>query len=164
MAHHKCEIHLNSLRGSLHFYPPKHPKKRSSLFRTSMADYAAPSFSLGLDLGFDSEPQIAVEEESSSPNSVPTSAPANAHALRQDGEEFGTEIAEDSDLETGPEEEPPRMLKRLRRGSTLLRATPPSSFNPDDDIEEFSSQEDGLKGIQTYCIYNRRQINCLKML
>ncbi|XP_015898383.4 uncharacterized protein LOC107431874 [Ziziphus jujuba] len=115
-----------------------------------MADYAAPSFSLGLDLGFDSEPQIPVEEEEcSSPKPAPVPAPVldpNANAHRQDGKEFETEVAEDSDPETGPQEKRPRILKRLRRGPSQLRETPPSSFNLDDDeIEEFSSQEDSLE-------------------
>ncbi|GLT73321.1 hypothetical protein SLA2020_451890 [Shorea laevis] len=85
-----------------------------------MAGCEPPSFSLGLDLGLDWEPQDEV---------------------------FGPEVL-DSDPEIGPE--PPRILKRLRRGPTTATKTPllqkrldsPQSFCArDDEIEEFSSQD-----------------------
>ena len=96
-----------------------------------MAGYDPPSFSLGLDLGLDSEPQIA-------PDKHPTQTPA------PHDEDFGPEVM-DSDPESRPE--PPRILKRLRRGPTTTPTTKtPSSHAVDDDIEDFSSEDDFLKG------------------
>ncbi|KAF3953792.1 hypothetical protein CMV_020798 [Castanea mollissima] len=96
-----------------------------------MAGYEPPSFSLGLDLGLDSEPQIA-------PDKHPTQKPA------PHDEDFGPEVM-DSDPESRPE--PPRILKRLRRGPTTTSPTTktPSSHVVDDDIEDFSSEDDFLK-------------------
>ncbi|KAF3453471.1 hypothetical protein FNV43_RR03911 [Rhamnella rubrinervis] len=110
-----------------------------------MADYAAPSFSLGLDLGLDSEPEIAVEESSSSKTApAPATDPLLNLPTSPGNEDEELELlVEDSDNETGPE--PPRILKRLRRGPTHFRETPTSLCNGDDDIEDFSSQEDGVK-------------------
>ena len=82
--------------------------------------YEPPSFSLGLDLGLDSEPQIA-------PDDHPTQTPA------PNDQDFGPEVM-DSDPETRPE--PPRILKRLRRGPTTTKT--PQSRALDDDIEDFS--------------------------
>ncbi|KAL0000830.1 hypothetical protein SO802_014611 [Lithocarpus litseifolius] len=73
-----------------------------------MAGYEPPSFSLGLDLGLDSEPQIAP------PDKHPTQTPA------PHDEDFGPEVM-DSDPESRPE--PPRILKRLRRGPTTTPTT-----------------------------------------
>ncbi|KAL0000827.1 hypothetical protein SO802_014609 [Lithocarpus litseifolius] len=72
-----------------------------------MAGYEPPSFSLGLDLGLDSEPQIAPDK-----HPTQTSAPHD--------EDFGPEVM-DSDPESRPE--PPRILKRLRREQISLPAT-----------------------------------------
>lgn len=95
-----------------------------------MAGYDPPSFSLGLDLGLDSEPQIA-------PDKHPTQTPA------PHDEDFGPEVM-DSDPESRPE--PPRILKRLRRGPTTTPTTKtPSPRAVDDDIEDFSSEDDFLK-------------------
>ena len=92
-----------------------------------MAGYEPPSFSLGLDLGLDSEPQIA-------PDKHPTQTPAPRD------ENFGPEV-----MDSDPE--PPRILKRLRRGPTTTPTTKtPSSHAVDDDIEDFSSEDDFLKG------------------
>ncbi|RDX64721.1 hypothetical protein CR513_56685, partial [Mucuna pruriens] len=77
-----------------------------------MANSEMPSFSLGLDLDLDTPPHSPI-------NPPPCPAP----------------YASDSDPDTRPD--PPRpILKRLRRGP------PPPSFDADDDIEEFSSQDD----------------------
>ena len=93
-----------------------------------MAGYEPPSFSLGLDLGLDSELQIA-------PDKHPTQTPAPRD------ENFGPEVM-DSDPESRPE--PPRIL---RRGPTTTPTTKtPSSHVVDDDIEDFSSEDDFLKG------------------
>ncbi|KAF3953788.1 hypothetical protein CMV_020794 [Castanea mollissima] len=54
----------------------------------------------------------------------------------------------DSDPESRPE--PPRILKRLRRGPTATPTTKtPSSHAVDDDIEDFSSEDDFLKEMIT---------------
>ncbi|CAL0317479.1 unnamed protein product [Lupinus luteus] len=87
-----------------------------------MADFAAPSFSLGFDLSFDSD------------FSTHQSPPLSPSPLRnhRDGDDFAPQVP-DSDPETGPDP-PRRILKRLRR--TL------PCFDVDDDIQEFSSQDD----------------------
>ncbi|PON91999.1 Rho GTPase-activating protein [Trema orientale] len=109
-----------------------------------MADCEAPSFSLGFDFGFESEPQVAVEEHSVLPKPAPDTPgidPSDRTPIDgDDDEKFGHEVA-DSDPETGPD--PPRVLKRLRRGPPQLREMPPASCcNGEEEIEEFSSQED----------------------
>ena len=96
-----------------------------------MAGYDPPSFSLGLDLGLDSEPQIA-------PDKHPTQTPTPLD------EDFRHEVM-DSDPESRPE--PPRILKHLKRGpTTTLTTKTPSPRAVDDDIEDFSSEDDFLKG------------------
>ncbi|PON51509.1 Rho GTPase-activating protein [Parasponia andersonii] len=109
-----------------------------------MADCEAPSFSLGFEFGFESEPQAAVEEHSVLPKPAPDTPGIDSSdrtPIDGDGDEkFGHDVA-DLDPETGPE--PPRVLKRLRRGPPQLREMPPaSSCNGEEEIEEFSSQED----------------------
>ena len=96
-----------------------------------MARYEPPSFSLGLDLGLDSEPQIA-------PNKHPTQTPT------PHDEDFRPEVM-DSNPESRPE--PPLILKRLKRDPTTPLTT--KTLSPcavDDDIEDFSSEDDFLKG------------------
>ncbi|KAI4308012.1 hypothetical protein L6164_031131 [Bauhinia variegata] len=104
-----------------------------------MADCEAPSFSLGLDLGFDSEPPS---------NELPPHSPIRPVACgRKYGDEDLGPLVVDSDQDTGPEP-PARILKRLRRrpggGSSSVRKQekPKVCFAGDDDIEEFSSEED----------------------
>ena len=96
-----------------------------------MAGYEPPSFSLGLDPGLDSEPHIA-------PDKHPTqiSAPHD--------EDLGPEVM---DLDPESQLELPRILKRLKRGPTTTSTTrTPSPRAIDDDIEDFSSEDDFLKG------------------
>ncbi|XP_028789568.1 uncharacterized protein LOC114745579 [Neltuma alba] len=102
-----------------------------------MADCEAPSFSLGLDLDH------TVDE--SAPRS-PLSPP-RASARAEDEEGFGPDVAE-SDPDMAPDP-PPRILKRLRRGpgdgsasSVQRQKGLPSGFDGDDDIEDFSDEED----------------------
>lgn len=101
-----------------------------------MAEFEPPSFSLGFDFDLDSEPQTTATID---PSFSKRSSTNPSFRL----------IEEDDDFEIP---DPPRTLKRLRRG------TPPESSsaavaaqklesvemcgNVDDDIEEFSSQED----------------------
>lgn len=109
-----------------------------------MADYEPPSFSLGFDLGFDSELQTAAADHS-------TPAPAPDPSLGSDAlkpvdvdEEIGPQIT-GSDPDLGPR--PVRPLKRLKRGLGL-KWEPATPFrNIDDEIEEFSSPEDIIRGI-----------------
>ena len=105
-----------------------------------MADCEPPSFSLGFDFFFDSEHQIAQDPL------VHSTGPKPEDDDDDEEEEFGTRV-EDSDPETRPE--PPRVLKRLRRGPPplLCETTPSRSCVGDDEIEEFSSQDDDLEGI-----------------
>lgn len=98
-----------------------------------MADFEPPSFSLGFDFDIDSEPQSTV---------LPTIK----------------EIDDDDDFESPKmdpdpkDSDPPRSLKRLRRGS-ISKSEPAAQklklgetwCTVDDDIEEFSSQEDEPK-------------------
>ncbi|OIW02870.1 hypothetical protein TanjilG_29646 [Lupinus angustifolius] len=86
-----------------------------------MADFAAPSFSLGFDLSFDS-------------HQSPPLSPSPHHNHHRHDEDFPPQVP-DSDPETGPDP-PRRILKRLRR------APPHLCFDVDDDIQEFSSQDD----------------------
>ncbi|XP_027332780.1 uncharacterized protein LOC113847726 [Abrus precatorius] len=81
-----------------------------------MADSEIPSFSLGLDLALDT------------PSHSPINPPPSP-----------TPQVSDSDPETGPDP-PRRILKRLRRGP-LKQPDPTPSVDADDDIEEFSSQD-----------------------
>nr|GMC72455.1 Rho GTPase-activating protein like [Ipomoea batatas] len=111
-----------------------------------MADFEPPSFSLGLDDDLDSEP-----------NSIPVPIPSPKRAKR-----FPVSlrtIAEDNDDDfelpgPGPDPkctDPPPTLKRLRRGPTSCKPTPAAENlnvkeeklrDVEDEIEEFSSQED----------------------
>ncbi|XP_040988800.1 uncharacterized protein LOC121236438 isoform X1 [Juglans microcarpa x Juglans regia] len=110
-----------------------------------MAGYEPPSFSLGLDLGIDSELQVSFEEF---PVQIPASDPVTNGPANGD-EAFLPEVM-DSDPETVPE--PPRILKRLRRGPPttktpsfrLLQESQQSCGAVDDEIEEFSSQDEGF--------------------
>lgn len=111
-----------------------------------MADCEIPSFSLGLDLDH------TVHEAPSSPLSPP-----GASARPDDEEGFGPEVIE-SDPDLGPDP-PPRILKRLRRGlasqsssSVQRQEDLQSCLDADDDIEEFSSQDDLLEGNSLYLI------------
>ncbi|KAL8462539.1 hypothetical protein ACS0TY_032739 [Phlomoides rotata] len=103
-----------------------------------MADYdfEAPSFSLGLDFDLQSEPQH-----------TPAKRPSDTANLRTIGED-------DDDFESPARiSHPPPTLKRLRRGSTARPAyegRKPESEGPqcnvDDEIEDFSSDEDCPRG------------------
>nr|DAD20505.1 TPA_asm: hypothetical protein HUJ06_021968 [Nelumbo nucifera] len=108
-----------------------------------MEDFTAPSFSLGLDLDFDSEPQTAPIEASPSQEVPETSNNASFETFQDDGD-FQLP-ALDPGLQS---EDPPPRLKRLKRGpatqlSRVFDKQPaPPYLGFDDDIEEFSSQED----------------------
>ncbi|TYK23252.1 uncharacterized protein E5676_scaffold142G003010 [Cucumis melo var. makuwa] len=101
-----------------------------------MAYYEPPSFSLGLDLGFDLSPQIPLPDEPSSNSSVGV----NISSKQDDGGVVDCigEIGQVS----------PRKFKRLKRGPARCssvskkRESSPLFSVVDDDIEQFSSQED----------------------
>ncbi|KAI3828305.1 hypothetical protein L1987_02405 [Smallanthus sonchifolius] len=106
-----------------------------------MADFEAPSFSLGLDFDLlDSEPQIATATEL---NKAPTTSNHFSVAgtiLEDNDEDFETLTVVDSDSENRGSS--PK-LKRLRRGSTVKEDLQSSEVVvDDDDIDDFSSQED----------------------
>lgn len=115
-----------------------------------MADFELPSFSLGLDFDLDSQPQ-----EEPIPN-----LSLNGNAQQAERSISGAtccgiqENPIDDDFETPstvlepPVLEPPRLLKRLRRGSTSettssARKVKPKveRLNVDDEIEEFSEED-----------------------
>lgn len=118
-----------------------------------MADFAPPTFSLGLDFDLDSEPQTTtLREEDPSPKAPPQASTSPTLRTIQDfvGDDF-----ESPPMALDPEaSEPPRTLKRLRRGPTnepplvaqKLEESVDLWGNVDDDIEEFSSQEDTHRG------------------
>ncbi|XP_060189411.1 uncharacterized protein LOC132618369 [Lycium barbarum] len=104
-----------------------------------MADFGAPSFSLGLEFDIDSEPQSTVLPK----------PPINLQTIN----EFDDDFESPKTGNDPPVSDPPRSLKRLRRGS-VSKPEPPAQklklgkeawCNVDDDIEEFSSQEDEPK-------------------
>ncbi|KAM2718281.1 hypothetical protein EV1_030214 [Malus domestica] len=107
----------------------------------SMADYEPPSFSLGLDLGFDSQLQPAAANHSTPAAAPNSSRGSNAHTPVEVDEELEPQI-------TGPDPDPGsrpgRPLKRLKRGVAEKRESTPATpcRNVDDDIEDFSSGED----------------------
>ncbi|KAK4341851.1 hypothetical protein RND71_037667 [Anisodus tanguticus] len=111
-----------------------------------MADFEPPSFSLGLDFDIDSEPQSNVLLKPSV--TLHTIKEVNDHNHDDD---FVSPI---TGTDTDPKiSDPPRSLKRLRRGSISkpepvaqkLKLGKEAWCNVDDDIEEFSSQEDEPK-------------------
>ncbi|XP_047317666.1 uncharacterized protein LOC124921100 [Impatiens glandulifera] len=107
-----------------------------------MADFGAPSFSLGFDFSMD--PDSLVNPSEQPPLHVPVQPSTSFCSPIDDEIDFGT-LATDvgSDVRDSP---PP--LKRLRRGfaSERVSTAKNESFEfgsiLDDDIEEFSSQED----------------------
>ncbi|KAH0744400.1 hypothetical protein KY290_032393 [Solanum tuberosum] len=105
-------------------------------------DFEPPSFSLGLDFDLDSEPQSTVLPK-------PSVSLRTINEVDDDDDDF-----EFPKLVTDPQvSDPPSSLKRLRRGS-ISKSEPVAQklklgetwCNVDDDIEDFSSQEDEPKG------------------
>lgn len=123
-----------------------------------MADFEAPSFSLGLDLETQSEARNPTRSTFDPPRQDDSSDNAGVRANSPD--EVRQEEAMDSDPEPGPE--PTRVLKRLRRG--VVRPAPaltnPVSSpvktqelersscdgNGDDDIEDFWQEDLFVRG------------------
>ncbi|VFQ82404.1 unnamed protein product [Cuscuta campestris] len=107
-----------------------------------MADFEAPSFSLGLDFELDSQPNLTAAPEFQPAQSLRTIAE------EEDGDDFDS-------LVSGPDlkcSDPPLPLKRLVRGSAACKSTSAARSRSvkegtlceleDDEIEDFSSQED----------------------
>ncbi|VFQ97832.1 unnamed protein product [Cuscuta campestris] len=107
-----------------------------------MADFEAPSFSLGLDLELDSQPNLTAAPEFQPAQNLRTIAE------EEDGDDFDS-------LVPGPDvkcSDPPLPLKRLVRGSAACKSTSAARSRSvkegtlceleDDEIEDFSSQED----------------------
>lgn len=124
-----------------------------------MADFDAPSFSLGLDFDLlDSEPQITTTTENNKNQSDSNRVSAAEKRIEND-DDFETLTVVDSDSEcqvTLPK------LKRLRRGATVEDTVSSGSVKSktdlcsapvvvdDDDIEDLSSLEDNRTGINCY--------------
>ncbi|KAL5972649.1 hypothetical protein ACLOJK_039454 [Asimina triloba] len=108
-----------------------------------MADFTAPSFSLGLDSDQEEESQSLPGRAAASPIDISSQSP------KEDDEDDGHFNAEALD----PDPVPRRALKRLRRGlppplsGIKERESPkrPSNADDDEEIEEFSSPEDPQK-------------------
>ncbi|OVA11477.1 hypothetical protein BVC80_9009g3 [Macleaya cordata] len=106
-----------------------------------MADFGAPSFSLGLDLDFESE---------NPPEEEPACEPPPEHSIDVSSQSFEEDehIQEQTLKPNIQVEDSPPILKRLRRGpssqSSGVQKREPMfiSSTVDDDIEDFSSQED----------------------
>ncbi|KAG8658187.1 hypothetical protein MANES_03G129000v8 [Manihot esculenta] len=121
-----------------------------------MADIEPPSFSLGLDLDAEPEPQILTRHhQQSGLNSAPGRSSCTLlqddnddgyfqpRVTNSEEDDFGLQVM-DSDPEDGPYS--PRIFKRLRRGPAIeeprLKNKEKDVVCCDDEIEEFSSQED----------------------
>ncbi|XP_077221252.1 uncharacterized protein LOC143854983 isoform X2 [Tasmannia lanceolata] len=105
-----------------------------------MADFTAPSFSLGIDLDFDSNPIGETVRKSA----AESSSNVSVWTFEDDGD-FDPETLDPDLLLEEEEEDPPPVLKRLRRGamaSSSGMGEPVKLPNVNDEIEEFSSQED----------------------
>lgn len=105
-------------------------------------DFEPPSFSLGLDFDLQSDPQRTPQVD---PVLRPAKRPSNAANLR-------TIENDDDDFESPVRvSNPPPALKRLRRGPTVRPGRKAESEDPpcnvDDEIEDFSSEEDWPRGI-----------------
>nr|KAJ0186324.1 hypothetical protein LSAT_V11C900493670 [Lactuca sativa] len=136
-----------------------------------MADFGAPSFSLGFDFDF-SEPQLTTANESKNPT-APNRFSVAATGLVDDGDnDFETVTVVDSD--TDNQNSPPK-LKRLRRGrpveDTVSSASVKSKADlfsavvvDDDDIEDFSSPEDNHTGLRSYLICYLHKFKCIDFL
>ncbi|KAK9002425.1 hypothetical protein V6N11_025104 [Hibiscus sabdariffa] len=107
-----------------------------------MANFEAPSFSLGLDLDLDAnlEPRSPADDQ---PGPILAPSPsASFNTLEDNAEELESQQVMDSDPDTRPD--PPRVLKRLRRAAYASSATKKESEKTvpwndgDEEIEEFS--------------------------
>lgn len=113
-----------------------------------MAECDVPSFSLGLDFSLDDTPP-----PSPSPNHVSDSDPDTRpdpprrilKRLRR-GPSSST-VHHQADPDPDPEPEPPSTVHHQADPET----EPPSYIDVDEDIEEFSSQDDPVTG---YCLFN----------
>lgn len=117
-----------------------------------MADCELPSFSLGLDFDLDSQPQQeSIPNLSLNGNTQQAERSLN-RATCSGIQESLVDDDDDDEFETPSTVlEPPRLLKRLRRGSTSettfsARRVKPKveRFNVDDEIEEFSEEDQPL--------------------
>lgn len=113
-----------------------------------MADlnFGAPSFSLGLDLDFDSDPSTSPPKESLPKPDEQSSIKSKFKTFQDEDED------EDFQLHGTLDPDPPSALKRLRRRPRTPPPPPISRqefaqiLNVEDEIEDFSSQEERGKG------------------
>lgn len=117
-----------------------------------MADFEPPSFSLGLDFDLDSQPlQEPIPDQSLNRNAQPAERSLSVGTCSGIQED-----PVDDDFETPSTVlEQPRLLKRLRRGSTSETTSSARKVKPkvervdvDDEIEEFSEEERQLENVQ----------------
>ncbi|KAJ4981395.1 hypothetical protein NE237_032232 [Protea cynaroides] len=139
-----------------------------------MDDFEAPSFSLGIDLDFDSEPTAVPHEGSVSKQASEFSSNVSFQLLEED------DGLQNQPLDLGLHiEDPPSVLKRLKRGPASTspagskRQPVQSQLDVDDGIEEFSSQEVlrtgetvGSSAIQSHSASNssKSQLHCRMVL
>ncbi|KAL8209767.1 hypothetical protein R6Q57_006499 [Mikania cordata] len=128
-----------------------------------MADFEAPSFSLGLDFDIlDSDSQIATENDDNKAPSLSNHFSVAGTIFEDDDEDFETLTIVDSDSEN--QGSSPK-LKRLRRGSTVKEMVSSDSSKrkedlqssvvvDDDDIDDFSSQEGEHLSIHHHSVCN----------
>lgn len=115
-----------------------------------MDDFEPPSFSLGIDVDFDSEPRAVLREDPVC-KQAPESSSNVSFQVFEDDDDFQVQ---NLDPVIHAEDSPP-VLKCLKRGpATQLPAVgkslpTQSSLDFDDDIEEFSSQEELRRGRNT---------------
>lgn len=122
-----------------------------------MADFEPPSFSLGLDLDSQAEPGILSPTRPSSPVGAPQHCSADAGGRNAEDPDDLNGLENEEVMDSDPEPEATRIFKRLRRGPGSITLCTSSSAaaangglddiplgNGDEDIEEFSSQEDLL--------------------
>ncbi|KAG8386130.1 hypothetical protein BUALT_Bualt03G0117000 [Buddleja alternifolia] len=103
-------------------------------------DFEPPSFSLGFDLDLQSEPP---QPDPLSAPAKRSSAAANLRTVHEDDDDFESPVRV-SDPQVS---DPARALKRIRRGPTARKVGSEGvRCNVDDDIEDFSSDEEWPRG------------------
>ncbi|XP_077243616.1 uncharacterized protein LOC143884106 isoform X2 [Tasmannia lanceolata] len=102
-----------------------------------MEGFTAPSFSLGIDLDFDSDPDAAPIEESVLESAAESSIHVKFQPFEDDRDFDPETLTLDQDLLREEEDTPP-VLKRLKQGSVRETVKLPIVI---DEIEEFSKED-----------------------
>uniref|UniRef100_A0A6V7QVL7 Uncharacterized protein n=1 Tax=Ananas comosus var. bracteatus TaxID=296719 RepID=A0A6V7QVL7_ANACO len=153
-----------------------------------MADFSAPSFSLGLDLDIDALEEGEEEDDDDDERQEEPQTVVEPPKFELFGDQDEGEVDPSKTLDHNPNLDPPPLLKRLRRGPPSSPPRPPSpkSNTPtdyggggggnhasevfsclDDEIEEFSSQEDrphrdGCLPFESHNILSSSKISLIK--